>query len=51
LHSVKKRVYCATKKEPLNTPMTGLGETENSVEKNNARESLLILTKSAIFDK
>jgi hypothetical protein len=29
LHSSKKRVYCATKKEPVNTPVTGLGETEN----------------------
>jgi len=51
LHSSKKRVYCATKKEPLNIPVSGLGETENSAEEKNVRETLLFLTKSSIFDK
>jgi hypothetical protein len=48
---MKKRVYCATKKETLNTSAAGPGETKNTEEENNARESLLFLTKSAIFDK
>jgi len=51
LHSSKKRVYCATKKEPMNIPVTGFGEMENSAKEKNARESILRLTKSSIFDK
>jgi hypothetical protein len=47
----EKKSILRNKKDPPNTLMTGLDKTGNGREENNAREILLILTKSAIFDK
>jgi len=47
----EKKSILRNKKRALELLASGLGETENSVEEKNERESLLLLTKSSIFDK
>jgi len=47
----EKKSILRNKKRALELHVCGLGETRNSVKEKNARESLLSLTKSSIFDK
>jgi len=47
----EKKSILRNKKRALERLVSCLGETENSVKEKNAREPLLFLTKSSIFDK
>jgi protein subunit release factor A len=47
----EKKSILRNKKRAFELLVSRLGETNNSVEEKNARESLLLLTKSSIFDK